>query len=115
MRLDKLGCLKEFQASGHARAARAGEDIVCAAVTVLLRTCARLVSSTAGDTALVAAPKPGQMTLILGSWPAEKVEWLRGITDFLLAGVAGLRNEYPDRLTVKINGQVMDTGVRDGT
>lgn len=108
VRLDKLGCLQAFRAGGHARAARAGEDIVCAAVTVLLRTCAQLLSAT--PAAVSRAPKPGELALVLGSVPPERVEWLRGITDFLLAGIKSLQNEYPDRVTVKINGK---TGIQE--
>lgn len=114
VRLDSLGCLREFQASGHAGAARAGEDIVCAAATVLLRTCAQLASSALGGAADARAPEPGRMRLLLGSVPPERVEWLHGITDFLLAGITGLQKEYPDRLTVKINGNSENTGVEDG-
>ena len=114
VRLDSLGRLREFQASGHAGAVRAGEDIVCAAATVLLRTCAQLASSTLGDAAEASAPEPGRMRLLLGSVPSERAEWLHGITDFLLAGITGLQNEYPDRLTVKINGTSENTGVEHG-
>lgn len=102
VRLDKLGCLQAFRASGHARAARAGEDIVCAAATVLLRTCAHLLSDGEGQTAAVKAPEPGELSLVLEPPPAERIEWLRGVTEFLLAGIAGLQSEYPDKLTMNI-------------
>lgn len=105
VRLDEHGCLREFRACGHARLSRAGEDILCAAVTVLLRTCARLLGSRLGQTA-ADAPEPGEMTLVLEASPPERIEWLRGITDFLLAGVAGLQKDYPDRLTVNIDGKI---------
>jgi uncharacterized protein YsxB (DUF464 family) len=101
VRLDKLECLQAFRASGHARAAGAGEDIVCAAVTVLLRTCARLLSDREKRSVVVKAPEPGELSLVLEP-PPERIEWLRGVTDFLLAGIAGLQSEYPDRLTVHI-------------
>ena len=102
VRLDKPGCLRAFRASGHARAAGAGEDIVCAAVTVLLRTCARLLSDREGQAAAVKAPEPGELSLVLEPPPQERIEWLRGVTEFLLAGIADLQSEYPDRLTVNI-------------
>ncbi len=102
------GCLKLFKASGHARAGyKKGEDIVCASVTALLRTCAKLLSMqtdliTEGD-----APEPGEMYLILHNPPADRIEWIRGITDFLLSGLKDLKSEYADFLRLDINGKII--------
>ena len=94
-------------ASGHAQAGQRGEDIVCAGVTALLRTCAKLLSRqpdliTGGD-----APEEGEMHLILHDPPVERIEWIRGITDFLLSGLQDLKSEYPDYLILDINGKMI--------
>ncbi len=104
--LHRDGSLKGFQASGHAGSGKKGEDIVCAAVTILLRTAARLIS---GEKALETrgeAPGPGEMTFFLISMPAEYREWVKGITDFLLDGLLDLKDEFPDYLTIDISGKI---------
>ena len=100
------GCLKGFQASGHAGSGKKGEDIVCAAVTVLLRTAARLISGEKGLETGGEALGPGEMTFFLISMPAEYREWVKGITDFLLGGLLDLKDEFPDYLTIDISGKV---------
>lgn len=104
--LYKDGSLKGFQASGHAGSGKKGEDTLCAAVTILLRTSARLIS---GEKALETrgeAPRPGEMTFFLISMPAEYREWVKGITDFLLGGLLDLKDEFPDYLTIDISGKI---------
>ncbi|KKL15939.1 hypothetical protein LCGC14_2500580 [marine sediment metagenome] len=76
--LHRDGCLKGFQASGHAGSGKKGEDIVCAAVTVLLRTAARLISGEKGLETGGEALRPGEMTFFLISMPAEYTEWVKG-------------------------------------
>ena len=104
--LHRDGCLKGFQASGHAGSGKKGEDIVCAAVTVLLRTAARLISREKGLETRGEALEPGGMTFFLKSMPAEYREWVKGITDFLLGGLLDLKDEFPDYLTIDISGKV---------
>jgi uncharacterized protein YsxB (DUF464 family) len=100
------GSLKDFQASGHAGSGKKGEDIVCAAVTVLLRTTARLISREKSLETRGEALGPGGMTFFLISMPAEYREWVKGITDFLLGGLLDLKDEFPNYLTIDISGKV---------
>ena len=104
------GSLKGFQASGHAGSGKKGEDIVCAAVTILLRTAARLISMEKGLETRGEALGPGRMTFFLISIPAEYREWVRGITDFLLGGMLDLKDEFPDYITIDISGKVAVEG-----
>lgn len=101
------GCLKRFAASGHARAGREGQDIICAAVTALLRTCARLLSGQPDLKVSGNAPEPGEMQLFLHDPPGDRLEWIRGITDFLLSGVQDLKAEFPEKLEIEINGRII--------
>ncbi|MCL2127433.1 MAG: ribosomal-processing cysteine protease Prp, partial [Treponema sp.] len=48
--LDENGVLKTCKATGHAGAGRKGADIVCAAVSVLMRTAVRALSGKKGVT-----------------------------------------------------------------
>jgi len=115
LRLHPGGCLAGFTASGHAGAGAKGEDIVCAAVTVLLRTAARLL---AGEPSLRAAggtPERGLMRLSLEPPPEGKREWVRGVTDALLRGLADLEAEYPGRLKMRIDGPTQEERTEHGT
>ena len=103
VRLYPDGCLAGFSASGHAGAGAGGEGIVCAAATALLRTAARLL---AGQNELKvdgSSPQPGAMFLCLQDPPAGRREWVRGVTDTLLAGLADLERENPGRLGLTIH------------
>ena len=58
------GKLTGFMCKGHAGFARAGKDIVCAAVSVLSTTCANALESVAGVTPKVEA-EDGYMKIML--------------------------------------------------
>jgi uncharacterized protein YsxB (DUF464 family) len=98
------GFLAGFTASGHAGAGRKGEDIVCAAVTTLLRTAGKVLAGEPGLTVDGRSPKPGVMHLALEPPPEEKKDWVRGVTATLLRGLTDLAEEYPGRLKLKIDG-----------
>lgn len=87
-------------ASGHAGYAPAGQDIVCAAVSVLVQTLANKVDAAArsgrlltscvqhGETFVVQAlPKPGPNALMVASW-----------FDFVEEGLRALAEAYPDNV-----------------
>lgn len=87
-------------ASGHAGYAPAGQDIVCAAVSVLAQTLANKVEAAArsgrlltscvqhGETFVVQAlPKPGPNALMVASW-----------FDFVEEGLRALAEEHPDNV-----------------
>ena len=102
------GCLERFVADGHAGAGNPSRDIVCAAVTVLLRTGAGLLS---GRPELVKegdAPGPGEMFLLLRQPPEERIEWIKGSTDFLICGLRDLKTEYPEKISLEINGRMIE-------
>jgi uncharacterized protein YsxB (DUF464 family) len=98
------GCLAGFTASGHAGAGRKGEDIVCAAVTTLLRTAAKVLAGEPGLSVDGESPEPGVMRLALAPPPDGKREWVRGVTAILLRGLNDLAEEFPGRLRLEIDG-----------
>lgn len=58
------GVLTGFMCKGHAGFARAGKDIVCAAVSVLSTTCANALESVAGVTPVIEVDD-GYMKVVL--------------------------------------------------
>ena len=100
--LSPAGCIEELRASGHAGVARHGADIVCAAVTAVLRTTVEVLHSRPGVRCQGEAPVEGELTLTVYHIPAESLEWARGVTDFLLAGCLGIQSEAPEAVAVEI-------------
>ena len=94
------GCLAGFSADGHAGGAP-GANVTCAAVSVLLRTAARTLAG-AGLAAGGAADAPGAMRLRVGEAAAERRDWLRGVTDTLLRGLADATAEAAGEIEVQI-------------
>ena len=91
-------------ASGHAGYAPAGQDIVCAAVSVLAQTLANKVEAAArsgrlltscvqhGETFVVQAlPKSGPNALMVASW-----------FDFVEEGLRALAEAYPDNVELMV-------------
>jgi len=102
VRLQADGCLRSFAASGHAGAGAKGSDIVCAAVTTLLRTAGRLLAAQPDLSVDGGSPAEGQMRLRLEEPPEARREWVRGVTATLVAGLADLDREFPGRLKLDI-------------
>lgn len=102
LRLQADGCLRGFSASGHAGSGPRGRDPVCAAVTVLLRTTARLLSDQPDLRVSGQAPVEGEMRLALEPPPESRREWVRGVTATLVAGLTDLDREFPGRLKLEV-------------
>ena len=71
-----------------------GEDLVCAAVTVLFRTAARALQLQPDFGVRGDASESGKMEVQIGEVPARRREWLAGLTAFLIQGIKDLREEY---------------------
>lgn len=101
---DPEGGKLTMRAEGHAGYAPAGQDIVCAAVSVLAQTLANKVEAAArsgrlltscvqhGETFVVQAlPKPGPNDLMVASW-----------FDFVEEGLRALAEEHPDNVELVV-------------
>jgi uncharacterized protein YsxB (DUF464 family) len=99
--LDGEGVLKSCAISGHAGAGSAGNDIVCAAVSVLARTAARVFQSKHCITTQCLAPQRGEFMLEI-----ERNGKARGFVEaagsFLIEGLNSIALEYPDRCHVAV-------------
>jgi uncharacterized protein YsxB (DUF464 family) len=94
--------IKSLKAEGHAMSGKKGTDIVCSAVTCLLRTAANLLSNEKNIIVEGSAEKPGKMKMLLVKYPEEKAVWLSGVTEFLKKGIIDLEKEFPDKINVNI-------------
>jgi len=100
--LDENGILSSCKASGHAGAGKTGSDIVCAAVSVLMRTAVRAFSGRKGITVRYEAPEPG-LLFLEADCTAEGSDFLFAAGVFLIEGLASVAEEYPNncRLTIR--------------
>ena len=100
--LDSDGILRACKACGHAGAGKAGNDIVCAAVSVLIRTAFNILSNRKGITLRGGAPERGQLWLE-AAYEAEGKDFLFAAGVFLIEGLKSVAQEYPQncRITIK--------------
>ena len=99
--LDEDGILRSCKACGHAGAGKTGADIVCAAVSVLMRTAVRALSGRKGITVRYDAPEPG--FLFLEADYTSGRDFLFAVGVFLIEGLASVAEEYPRncKLTIR--------------
>ena len=99
--LDESGILRSCTASGHAGAGKTGTDIVCAAVSVLLRTAICTLSGRKGITVRCDAPDEGFIKLE-ADYTAEGKDFLFAAGIFLTEGLASVAEEYPQNCNYKL-------------
>lgn len=100
--LDADGVLRRVQADGHAGSAAAGTNIVCAAITILLRSVYDSWVRYPGIRLEGRAPAAGSLGFSLKSFDPAQASALRAVTELLLTGLGSLQREYPDVLTLRI-------------
>ena len=94
--------LRHVKADGHAGNTGYGTDIVCAAVTTLLRTTASLLEAQKDIPIEGEAPAPGLLNVSIKKVPFDRIGWLEGVTDYFLYGLRMLEKEYPDQISLII-------------
>jgi uncharacterized protein YsxB (DUF464 family) len=95
------GQLQTLTSRGHANRTTDLPSEACAAVSVLLRTAARLFSHTDGLSIVGKADKPGHLELNVKDVPTQHQEWFRGAVDMLMLGLRDLQEEYPDSIQIR--------------
>ena len=99
--LDGAGLLRSCLVKGHAGAGRAGNDIVCAAVSVLTRTIL-LVLHQRKDIIFRAIPEQGNFLMeVLNCDPGGR-DFLAGAGSFLIEGLLSVQSEFPGFCNVTI-------------
>ena len=98
--LDTDGVLSSLKLDGHVDGASKGQNLACAAVSLTVRSVARLVASCSDITEQGGASEPGQLSLTVISRPENRVQWLKGITDMLLQALEDIAEEYPGAMSI---------------
>jgi uncharacterized protein YsxB (DUF464 family) len=99
--LDEAGVLRSCRAEGHAGAGPKGGDIVCAAISVLMRTALRTLSGRGGITIRGNAPRRG-LFWIEADYTPEGKDFLSAAGTFLIEGLRSVSQEYPDYCIMRI-------------
>ncbi len=99
---DSDGLLRKLQVEGHANLGGKGNDIVCSAVTSLVRTAARLIERLPGTDVSGGADSPGEFRFSVERVSERREEYLRAIGDFIVLGLKDIESEYPGRCGIEI-------------
>ena len=100
--LDSVGAISRLSLRGHVTGAPSGANLACAAVTLMVRSVARVITARPGWIVNGDAPEPGNLSLVIERRPEDTAKWLKGVTDTLLRALADIAEEYPSALSVNI-------------
>jgi uncharacterized protein YsxB (DUF464 family) len=92
---DAKGVLEKVTATGHSLEFPRGENIVCAAATVLLRTAVRLLEREKGLQISSNARSRGEVEFKVKLIDKKISERVRAVGDYLKQGIADLEREFP--------------------
>lgn len=99
------GAFSACTAEGHAGFSASGNDIVCAAVTILLRTVMQVVSDIPGISAHGDTSQRGRLAFraeVQDSLTEQNCGRLICAADFLHKGISALANEYPEHVSLVV-------------
>ncbi len=99
--LGERGNLVSAEASGHAGFGTRGTDIVCAAVTVLLRTTVTVLSGHGLDVKAETAGR-GSLSFRVTAFSGADVPLLVYAGNFLEEGLGSLSREFPGSVEMRI-------------
>ena len=97
----RCGNLVSAEASGHAGKGTRGTDIVCAAVTVLLRTTISVLSAS-GLVLEAGTAGRGSLAFRVTAFAEGDVSLLVYAADFLVEGVGSLARESPEAVEMRV-------------
>ena len=94
----KNGVIKKCEANGHAGFSKKGSDIVCSAVTILLRTAMETFSQVETVTFDADTTARGKLSFFLEADDGNPLveARLKGVSDFLRNGLKSLSEEFPE-------------------
>lgn len=97
------GNLVSAEASGHAGRGKPGTDIVCAAVTALLRTTLAVLSGGEGGPAVQAETAGrGSLAFRVTAFAEADMPLLRYAASFLREGIGQVAREYPEAVGMRV-------------
>jgi uncharacterized protein YsxB (DUF464 family) len=99
--LDEADILRSCNIQGHAGAGKQGGDVVCAAVSVLIRTALRVLADKPGVTIRGEAPERGSLWMEADYTPEGRdVLSMAGL--FLIQGLRSVAEDYPGHCNMNI-------------
>ncbi len=98
---DGDGIIECVSVSGHALGLEKGGNIVCAAVTVLVRTAARVLEALPGVQVSGGPGERGEFELCIDGVDKRKAGYVKAVGDYLLRGIKDLRDEFPGDCTIE--------------
>jgi uncharacterized protein YsxB (DUF464 family) len=99
MSFDERDLLKSCRVSGHSGAAPKGEDIVCAAVSVLIRTAYTVLSSQKELEIRASALKRGEFQMEIDNVGTDEA-FLSAVQMFLQEGFRSVAAEFPHHVKI---------------
>jgi uncharacterized protein YsxB (DUF464 family) len=102
LEVDSAGLVKAILASGHAKGFRKGENPVCAAATVLIRTFLRWLDHEKSILVDGDAPSPGCVFARIGTVPEEMADRYLGACRFLITGLTDLQEDDPEQIDIRV-------------
>jgi len=100
--LDKSGLLKSCDLRGHAGAGKRGEDVVCAAVSVLGGTVLKALSVREGIKVRGEAPERGVLLISVDAYDSLSKDFLSACGIVLTEGLTEVAAEYPENVRLSI-------------
>lgn len=97
---DGGGRITGFRCQGHSGFAAAGNDIVCAAITALIRMTECTLNDVCGCRAKVRAEQETATLSLRLPAHCEEEETVQAVLAGLMLTLSSLRDEYPDHLEV---------------
>ncbi len=95
-----------FESSGHAGMSENGKDIVCSAITILLKTAIlTLLSAEEKSDSLklkINTEDRGYLSAKVESFSEDDQDRLKYLLEFLILGLSSIKAEYSDYLDLKI-------------
>ncbi len=97
------GLLRRLEAKGHGGLGSTGSDIVCAAVTSMVRTAAQIIERMPGTEMSGGAEKPGDLRFEIERVSERRESYLQAVGDFVVLGLKSIERDYPDQCHVEMN------------
>lgn len=91
------GVISSVSSIGH----DAGNDgIVCSAISSLLRTFAVCLEQKRSVQVKGKALNRGEFYCVIEKYSKQQLEWIKGLSDYLITGLDMVKQEYPEDVTI---------------
>jgi uncharacterized protein YsxB (DUF464 family) len=103
--VDGEGCLSSLSMTGHASLEHgsSGENVVCAAVSGIVRACAQAIAARSTVVATGSATGPGDLHVTVDQRARDDREWMKGVTDVMLGGIGRIATDSPEDVALTID------------